>query len=182
MKFQVHLSENDYFEFNKFHNLQSHYGASVIKKTRIVIAIIFGAAILLSFLSSGFTADGFLYAGIYLALLILFQVFLKKFFIETVKANIKHLKKQGKLAYHEYSEIEFLERSFIETTPDNKTEQSYASIERISVVEGRYVFIHPNNITAYILPASSFRNQAEYDEFLKFVPSICANVDFYKNE
>ena len=72
MKFQVHLNDSDYFEFNKFHNLQSHYGASVIKKSRIIITILFGIAILSAFLGSGFTVDGFLYAGIYLALLILF--------------------------------------------------------------------------------------------------------------
>ncbi len=182
MKFQVHLNDNDYFEFNKFHQLQSHYGASVIKKTRILLTVLFGILILFSFWSNGFTEDGFLNAGIYLVLLIIFQVFLKKFFLETIKANIKHLKKQGKLAYSEYSEIEFLEKSFTETTPTNKTEQSYASLERISVLDGKYIFLHTNNLMAYILPANAFRNQEEYDTFLQFIQSICPTVDFYKND
>ena len=181
MKVQVHLTDKDYFDFNVFQNLRSHYGARVIKKTRILLAVIFGGIIAVGFLLDGFSTDVLVRAGVNVAVCILFQIFLKRFFVETVKANIKQLKKQGKLAYHEYAEMEFLEHSFIERTPDNKTEQSYASIERISVVEGRYIYIHPNNLSAYILPVNSFKNQAEYDEFLSFIKSVCPNVDFYKN-
>ena len=67
--------------------------------------------------------------------------------------------------YSPSSVIEFYEDVFIETTPDNKTEQKYSAIERISVVDNKVVYIHVNNIMSYILPFSCFESKEQYNEF-----------------
>lgn len=50
------------------------------------------------------------------------------------------MKKSGKPAYSPTSVIEFDEDSFTETTPENKIEQKYSSVERISIIKDRFVY------------------------------------------
>ena len=83
------------------------------------------------------------------------------------------------MAYSPSSIIEFYEESFLEITSENKTEQKYSVIERISIVDSRYVYIHVNNIMAYILPLSSFESMAQYDEFLEFMKIKCTVINTY---
>ena len=67
----------------------------------------------------------------------------------------------------------------METTPDNKTEQKYSVIERISVVDNKVVYIHVNNIMSYILPFSCFESKEQYNEFFEFIKTKCSNIDIY---
>ena len=89
------------------------------------------------------------------------------------------MKKNGKAGYSPESVLEFGDETFIETTPDNKTEQRYASIERISIVDNKMIYIHVNNIMAYILPLSCFETKEQYDEFFEFIKTKSANIDIY---
>ena len=73
----------------------------------------------------------------------------------------------------------YYEDVFIETTPDNRTEQKYSAIERISVVDNKVVYIHVNNIMSYILPFSCFESNEQYNEFFKFIKTKCSNIDIY---
>ena len=84
------------------------------------------------------------------------------------------------MGYSPVSEIEFYDESFVEITPDNKTEQKYSAIERVSVVTDKVVYIHVNNVMSYILPLSCFESKEQYNNFLYFVRSKCANIDVYK--
>ena len=84
------------------------------------------------------------------------------------------------MGYSPVSEIEFYDESFVEITPDNKTEQKYSAIERVSVVTDKVVYIHVNNVMSYILPLTCFESKEQYDTFLDFVRSKCANIDVYK--
>ena len=97
-----------------------------------------------------------------------------------LKSNIKSLKAKGKMGYSPVSEIEFYDESFVEITPDNKTEQKYSAIERVSVITDKVVYIHVNNVMSYILPLSCFESKEQYNNFLDFVRSKCANIDVYK--
>ena len=92
---------------------------------------------------------------------------------------LKSLKKQGKMGYSPNSEMEFFDDGFTETTPQNKTEQKYASIERISVVKGKIIYIHVNNVMSYLLPVSCFDSKEQYDAFLNLIKTKCSIVDIY---
>ena len=84
------------------------------------------------------------------------------------------------MGYSPIAEMEFYDESFIEITPDNKTEQKYSAIERVSVIADKVVYIHVNNVMSYILPLSCFESKEQYNNFLDFVRSKCANIDVYK--
>ena len=84
------------------------------------------------------------------------------------------------MGYSPVSEMEFYDESFVEITPDNKTERKYSAIERVSVITDKVVYIHVNNVMSYILPLSCFESKEQYNNFLDFVRSKCANIDVYK--
>ena len=84
------------------------------------------------------------------------------------------------MGYYPVSEMEFYDESFMEITPDNKTEQKYSAIERVSVITDKVVYIHVNNVMSYILPLSCFESKEQYNNFLDFVRSKCTNIDVYK--
>ena len=83
------------------------------------------------------------------------------------------------MGYSPEAVMEFNEENFIETTPENKTEQKYLAIERISIVENKTVYIHTNNVMAYIIPISCFESKEQYDEFIAFLKTKCKNIDVY---
>jgi len=77
--------------------------------------------------------------------------------------------------------MEFLENSFIEESEDSRTETKYSSIERISVVEGQYVFLHLDSLRGYILPVSCFESHEQHERFLSFMSSLGIPIDHYKS-
>ena len=181
MKFQfnVNTTDKDYFDYNKFWMLRSHYGKKQMMGFRIVIAVIFGVYIFISLYGGNFTVDSFISVIPMAILLIIFELLFSSLFVFFLKGHLKSLKKKGKMGYSPSSVIEFYEDSFVETTPDNKTEQRYASIERISIVDNKMIYIHVNNIMAYILPLSCFETKEQYDEFFEFIKTKCFNIDIY---
>ena len=179
MKFEIRLTDEDYFAFNKFHAIRSPYGKKNVRNCRIIIVCIFGLAILCTLISGNFTLDSVLQSIPYSVLLLLFEIFLKSFWVATVKSTIKQLKKKGKMAYTPFSILEFKERSFTETCDEHVTEQSYASVERISVIKEKYIYLHTNNLAGFIIPASVFSCKREYEEFVAYLPTICPIIDRY---
>ena len=182
MKFelQVSITENDYFEFNTFHALKSPYGQKNIKNSRIVLAV-FGAIVVFLFLMIlGFTKRAILFSIPLIALLALMEIFWKQFIAFNLKIALKQLKKGGKMAYSPFANIEFFEEYFVETTDEDKTERKYSSIERTSIVEGRYVYMHINNLAAIIIPIGCFSSSKQYNEFIEFLRQKNEKIDFYK--
>ena len=74
------------------------------------------------------------------------------------------------MPYSPSSVIDFYEDRFIETTAENKTEQLYSSVERISVIENRII---------YLIPVASFESTSQYDEFLDFMKTKCSTIHIY---
>ena len=97
----------------------------------------------------------------------------------SLKGQIKALKKKGKMAYTPESTMQFDDSVFIETTPTERAERSYSSLERVSILSGKVVYIHLNNVTAYIVPRDSFDSEEQYNAFLEFIKTKCANIDVY---
>ena len=182
MKFQFHVNvdDQDYLNYNIFWTIRSPYGRKQIKTFRIALVVLFASFIVISLLfSDGFSPETI--CGI-IPLVILFslaQIFLTRFFSWALKGHIKTLKKSGKMGYSPESVLEFNEESFAETTPENKTEQKYSAIERISVVDNKMIYIHVNNIMSYMLPFSSFESKEQYDSFFEFIKTKCADIDIY---
>ena len=179
-QFHVHLTDKDYVDFNIFWLTRSHYGKKQMLKYRLLIALFVSVIAFLSLWGGNFTADAFIGIIPYFILLALFQLLLKPFIVLTLKGSLKALKKHGKMGYSPDAEMEFSEDVFTETTPENKTEQKYFSIERISIMEDGLIYLHVSNVMAYILPVSCFASPAQYDAFLRFITAKCPHVDTYR--
>lgn len=181
MKFQfnVNVNDQDYLDYNTFWMIRSPYGKKQIKIFRITITVLFAIFMLISLLSGGFSLESILGVIPIIIVLSLVQIFLTKFFSWSLKGQIKVLKKSGKMGYSPEAVIEFYEESFVETTPENKTEHKYSAIERISVVDNKMIYIHVNNVMSYMLPLSSFESKEQYNSFFEFIKTKCAIIDIY---
>lgn len=181
MKFQlnINLNDNDYLEYNDFWLFRSHYGKKQIIGLRLFAVALVAVIFLISLFGGGFSLETLIGKIPMVIVLILFQITLKPIFILYLKTHFKNLKKKGKMGYSPSSCMEFYDDVFVEITPDNKTEQKYSSIERISIVGNKTIYIHINNIAAYILPFRCFESKEQIDSFLEFIKSKCANIDVY---
>ena len=179
-KFQIHLDDNDYLEFNKFHVLRSQYGKKQIINLRVTMCVITLAMVLISLVTGSFSIDSFISVIPLLLIITVFQISLKKITVSSLKATISRAKKKGKMPYSPSSVMEFFDEGFMETTKEQRIEQKYSALERVSVVEGKYVYLHVNNVMAYIIPNVSFDSREQYKEFLSFINGKCPNIDFYK--
>ena len=175
-QFQIHVSEDDYLEYNKFWVLRSPYGRKSFVGMRImlVIAVLAVGYILVS--SEDFRPDAMWMTIPLLIFLIVMQVLLAPFYIFILRNHINNLKKRGKMPYTPESVMESHEDFFLEMSPEAKTEQQYSAVERISLVDGKMIYLHINNLIAYILPVSAFQSEKEREAFIEFIQSKCPNV------
>lgn len=178
-KFNINLNDKDYLDYNTFWMIRSPYGKKQMLQFRVLIALVFVIFSFLSLFRGGFSAVAWIGVIPYAVLLLFFELLLNKFFVWVLKGNIKSLKSKGKMGYSPVSEMEFYDEYFVETTPDNKSEQKYSAVERVSVVGDRFIYIHVNNVMAYILRSSCFDSKEQYNEFLDFLRTKCTKVDLY---
>ena len=178
-KFNVHLTDADYLDYNVFWSIKSPYGRKQMRTFRVLIAVAILIFSLFILIQDNFSSGAFISASAEWVALIAIEAFLNPFFVWVLKNHIKSLKKHGKMGYSPDSEIEFFEDRFVETTPENKTEQKYSAVERISVISGKCVYIHVNNLMAYILPMASFASGEEYERFMRFMRTKCEKIDTY---
>ena len=178
-RFNVTMTDQDYLDYNTFWMLRSPYGKKQIKTFRIAITVFFVIASLVFLFIDGFSI-AFVFEIIPLVIVFsLIQIFLPIFFSWALKLQIKNLKKSGKMGYSPESIMEFYEDRLVEITSDNKTELKYSGVERISIVDHKVIYIHVNNVMSYLMPISCFESREQYDSFLEFIRTKCANIDIY---
>ncbi len=178
-RFDVTITDEDYFDFNKFWMLRSHYGKKQTIFLRAVIVLFFTVFIAVNLKDGGFNSESVVVSVFALVMLVLSQVLFSSIYGAFLKSHLKSLKKKGKMAFSPTSVIEFYDDYFVETTPLNKNEQKYSSIERVCFVDNKVVYIYVNNIMAYILPVASFKSKEEYDSFFEFIKTKCSAVEIY---
>ncbi len=175
-KFDIRVTEKDYLDYNRFWQFQSPYGKKQIISLRVIFALLFGIAAIATLIGGNFTIDSIIEAAIYVTALVYFQLILPTILAWSVKRQIKVLKKKGKMAYAPEATMEFHEEIFTSKTPESKTETKYTTIERISVVRDKAIYLHVNNIMAYIIPRKSFVSDEQFESFLTFIQSKCTNL------
>ena len=178
-RFNVTMDDKAYLEYNKFMLSKSHYGKKSTNLLRITILFIMVIYVVVSLIISGFTLESFLSTVPLLACLAVLLFTVTLLLSLSVKFALKHQKSTGKMAYSPESVIEFYDEAFVEITPENKTENKYIAIERISVIENKNIYIHINNVMSYVLPVSCFESIEQYNEFLEFLATKCATIDRY---
>ena len=178
-QFDIRLTDKDYLDYNIFWGIKSPYGSKQILKLRVLLTVVFAIIALLSLSGEGFGAEAFLSiipAGI---VFVIAQLIFVPVFKWVLRGQLNSLKAKGKMGYSPISTIEFGVERFVETTPENKTEQAYTAIERISILKGKVIYIHVNSVMAYIVPFSVFDTKEQETAFLTFLGTKCAVVDLY---
>jgi len=175
----INLSEDNYISFNNFHSFESAHGKKLVKKTRIcfILVMVFLAVLVVFIL--GWTTFSVTYATLLLLSALLYMLFFKKILTQNIKAQIKRLKKIGKLPFDPVSTLEFYEDKMVEITASSRTEQGYAVFERVCIVKERYIFLYKSSIGAYILPMAQVKEQLNQEDFMAFLSKKCTNVEYY---
>ncbi len=177
--FNVNLTDRDYLDFNLFGLMRSPYGKKQLRSSRIILIAMLVIYAGISLYGGGFTRDTLIGMIPPVMVILLALLLLKRFYVSIIKWNVKSLKKTGKMAYSPVAVLEFSEDSIIETAAEERTEKKYSMVERISIVDNKVIYIHTNNVMAYILPMSCFESKEQYNSFLEFISSKCLNVDTY---
>ncbi len=178
-RFNLQITEKDYLEYNKFHMLKSHYGKRQLASTRFTFALLGGFITLLALIDGKFSVRAVLTAIPLVAVTAIVAVCFPYFMAHSLKSTIKNLKKQGRLPYTPASVMEVYEDRIAEYTETAREERGIETVERVSVVDGKAVYLHLNSAAAHILPIGVFESQEQYVCFIDFLKSKCENVDFY---
>ena len=171
-KFNYVLTDNDYFEFNRYHMENAPQMKKQITGLRLIAPAMLIIMIILSVLNRDETEDitafiiGSSFVFVFISIVWFFAAKLLLMF--SLKAQIKLMKKDGKLPYGKNVSIEFDETFFIESTEINETKTKYASIEKIAV-SNNMIYVYFSAIQAFILPLSVFESNEQKDAFLLFI-------------
>ena len=181
MLFQLNitLTEEDYLSFNSFHSFESTHGKKLIRKSRIFFVSVMALLIVLVVFMLGVTTFSLTYAILLGLFTVLYMLLFKKILIRNIKAQIKRLKKIGKLPFDPVSTLEFYEDKMVEITESARLEQSYSIFERICVVADRYILLYRSSVSAYILPMSQVKTQVNQDDLLRFLSGKCNTTENY---
>lgn len=179
-QFKYLLDDNDYLEFNKFHMYNSLSNKKAIIALRLAVPILMTINLLL-FQKSYQKLETLVISIIIIAVFsIIWALLVKPLLLLVLKANIKMLKKDGKLPYGKDVLMEFGEQNFIETTKETETKTNYSQIEKITL-GNTAIYIYINSIQAYIIPFSVFTGDESKEAFLTFINQKAAiNIEKIK--
>lgn len=173
-KFNISLSDKDYYKFHKFHSFKTHYCRKLLIFYRIFTVVIFIPAILLTLSEYSYNAEGIRMIIPYFIVMAALELLLKPMLCLGIKLNMKLKKNSGKAAYTPKAEMEFYNDNFVETTPQSRSEVLYSIIDSLYIDRNGNVYIFINNTAGYVLLKSCFESEEQYNSFLAF---ICTKTD-----
>lgn len=178
-RFEVYLNDNDYIAYNQFYMVNSKQGKNNIANLRIILSVVLGLVIAILVIAKGFTLETVIDVLPYVIALVLFHIFIKRYFALSAKIIVNNAKKNGKAAYSPHAVLEFYDDYFVSIDDYSRTEQKYSVIEAVSVIRGKYVYIHLNSVASQIITYSAFESEEQYKDFLYFMSGLCGGIDYY---
>ncbi len=170
-KFNVEITEQDFYEFNKYHlttDKENKKGARLIRW--YVLLILFFMAV---YYIVG-TEEPWLVAyiiAIYSAIYLIVIFSANKIMLKSFERWMKKKKKNGELQFYfeKAAVMEFYEEYFTETSEKKKTELNYNAVYKVSVLEGKAIYIYQSPTLVNIIPFSAFCDDAQRAEFIEFI-------------
>lgn len=178
-RLDIKITEKDYVDYNIFWITKSPYGKKQLNSFRFFSLFACAVAVCVEMRILGFSGETLLRTVPIIIFGVIVELLAPRILGSSTKSQLKKLKKKGRLAYTPESVMEFYEDSFTEWTEEAKAEQKYSVVERISIVENKMIYIHVNNLMAFLIPVSSFGSQSEYQSFVEFIKSKCSTIDVY---
>lgn len=178
-EFNIALGEDDYLLFNKYHFLNSAIGKKNLMTFKIIIPLICYTFV---FLSNIFNSDIQLVLIETIVMTILTILWIgnsKKILLNSMRKNIRKMKKVGKLPYNKDLILKFTDDIILEITPNSEYKTKYSVIEKIAVAEDA-IYIYFSSVQAFIIPISVFSDENEKKKFLDFIMSKTTNSSAIK--
>ena len=178
--FQIHMTDEDYTAFNLFHSIHSSYFRQSRRRLKGFILVLYALTIVFNFWREGVSAASVSY-GLLLALIggVLVWKF-DRLYAVIIRSTVKGMKKSGKMPFSPDSRVELYDDKIVEITPEQRTERTWDSMERLCLVGGRYWYLYINNSAAFIFPVEQLREQTDIGELYRFVESKCPVVERYE--
>lgn len=172
MKFQFHLTEKDFFDFNLFvvkHNKAYDKQISIL---RIIFALAPIVIAILPFIlekEEAVPGARLVNVAVMLILSVLFYVFFPKLHDALLKFNLKHLMlKSGKMNFLGEHSFTFEEEQLHIETKNAETTLNYSAFTESATSETA-IYLLTSGTTGYILPFRIFSDEKEKNEFLSFI-------------
>ena len=177
--FDVKLTDADYIRYNEF----ALKNSSVSKKTdvsnKILVSLIFIAFAINLVVTEGITPTTVVGIILLCACELIFLLGYKKWNSVFTKSFTRMLVKgRAKKPYTPESVLEFYDDFFKEIAPDNKSEINYSAIDKVTFVNGKYVFLFLDQIRGYVVPFNCFESEAQQNAFIDFITSVCNKTEF----
>ena len=66
-------------------------------------------------------------------------------------------------------------------TPSSDTQEIRIFVKAIRhIITDKIIYIHVNNLLAYIIPLNCFNSKEEYNDFISFIKTKCQTIDVYE--
>lgn len=177
-RFDVSMTEDDYFEYNLFTSLKTEQGKKNLRSFRICLCTVCVVALLL-FCDYEVAGNIVTTVVIGIPLLIGLWFVLKPVYRQIIRNQINASLKNNKRLYTPQAVLEFYDEWIAETAPDEVTQIRYNVIDRICVSEKGAVYMYLNGMRAYTIPWQTFHSKEEFDCFIAFMHTRCSNIKFY---
>ena len=174
-RFDLSVSEQDFFNVNLFHQTDSAYGKKNIKRTRHLYAAIGAILVAVAALVFDWSLPEIIVLALAFALFILLDKPITRIIL---KGKLKRLKKDGKLPFNTKLSFEFYEDKLVKTTDTGRVEEGYSALDSVYILKDKYILLYTSVSTVYILPAAQVREQADLEEFIAFISQKCSNIRY----
>lgn len=160
MKYHIHLTEEDYLNYNIYTFTHSAVGKRS-KKISVLLMVFLSALLSAVLFNICYKALEFsMLISVIAAILFFIYSIVYSFFSykrklpKRLRKAIDVTKKDGSLPFSENSDIELTEDEFIERTDKKTIQLQYKDLERIEITE-TYIFLYLDSQSACIIPYSA---------------------------
>ncbi|WP_160319138.1 YcxB family protein [Youngiibacter fragilis] len=168
IEFKVTLSDQDYLHFNWYQLSNSAAGKRALLSYRLILPVILYILLFVLFVIDSDFKIIFFAAIVVTIMSALWVAFSKKTTFNIMKNDIERIRKEGIQPYNKDAILRFDDEGIHAIIPNFENKSKYALIEKIAVTENAiYIFI--SAIQAYILPVTTFKDEAEKLKFLDFI-------------
>lgn len=172
------LSDEDFLLFEVFFGIYTERGEENIKKNRMIWAFSIAVVALVCFTIGGSFWSALNFVLVYSVLGVLNILFFKKSLKKRITKNCKRMLETEVGIYDRASVLEFYEDRLIERTPAKTTEELYSRIRAVYVIPDKAIYLRNGLGSAYIIPVSQLRMQADEKSFIEFISRRCGSLEY----
>ena len=167
-RFEYDITEQDYFEFNKFYMLNSKTHKRTILIYRCLGFIISLLAILIFIVANAETGLIVLESILLGIFSILWFSFGKRTYFKKLKKQFSKLKAEDKLPYSEKGTLIFSETEITNIAPNKELKAAFSSITQLAIRNGT-IYICCTGGIGYIVPFRIIPDNINIEEFKSFL-------------